>query len=74
MGMSLDYGVGVRVVSSQGPHKKEAGGSESEMEEVALLAMTMEEMPQPGCGTSRNWKRPETISLGFPEGMALPEL
>ena len=30
-------------VSSQGPHKREAGGSESEMEEAAVLVVTMEE-------------------------------
>lgn len=33
-------------MSSPGPHKREAGGSESEMEEAALLAVTMEEGPR----------------------------
>ena len=48
--------------SSQRPHKREAGGSESEMEEAALMAVKTEEgATSQGCGTSRSWKRPEKI-------------
>lgn len=49
-------------MSSQGPHKREARGSESEMEEAAVLAVRMEEgaMSQ-RCDAPKICKRPETI-------------
>ena len=65
MGMILDS-LG-DPVSSQGPRKREAGRSESELEEAALWAVRTEEgATSQGCGTSRSWKRWKRFSSGVP--------
>lgn len=66
MGTILDSLVGP--VLSKRPHKAEAGGSESEMKEAVLWAVTMEEgaMSQ-GCGISRRWKSQEISERGQSE-------
>ena len=69
--MTLDYPGDP--VSSQGPHKREAGRSESELEEAALLAVMMEEgATSQGSGASRSCKVWKQFSLEPPEGPALP--
>lgn len=59
MGTTLDSPV--VPVSSQGPHKREAGGSEAERDgRCVLLPVRMEGgATSHGCGASRSWKRQE---------------
>ena len=58
MEMVLDYPGDP--VSSRGPHQREVGGSESELEEAVLWAVRTEEgATSQGCGASRSWKRPK---------------
>lgn len=62
--MTLDS-LGASPVPLLGPHQREAGGSESEMEEVALLIVKTEEgTVSLGRSPSRRWKRPEMILPG----------
>lgn len=59
MGMSLDY-QGPCVI--KGSHKRVAGGSESEMEEAALLVVKMKGgATSQGCGARRSWKKQEVV-------------
>ena len=48
-------------VSSQGPHRREAGGSESELEEAAAGCEDGGRATSQGCGASRSWKRQEMV-------------
>lgn len=62
-------------VSSQGPHKRGAGGTESEMEVATLLAVTMEEeamsedVAPPEVGKGRKlWQDPPCSHLALAPG------
>lgn len=54
-------------MSLQGPLKREARGSEAEMEEAELLAVKMEgEATARDVAPLRNWKRLQTEELALP--------